>query len=327
MRAAQLVAPGRFEVVEADCPEPADGDVLVAMSRASICGSDLHAVLGSDPPPRTMAPGAPGHEGVGTVVASRAEGFAPGQRVLTVPMPTAAGCYAEFQVVGADFLVPLPEGDDARLLLAQQLGTVVFGFRRYWPAGSSAEGATAAIVGAGSAGLFFVQLARRAGFGRLVVCDLDGRRLGLAGALGADVLVQAPGDDFVEAVRTATGGQGADLVVEATGLDRRRADCVEAARYGGRIGFFGLPEHLGPVPFPLARAFRGACTIEMAGNAQREPGLGAFREALGLIASGAVDVAHLLEPTYPLERFQEAFEAARDHAGAKVAVELPGRTG
>lgn len=324
MRAAQLVAPGRFEVVEVDRPEPADGEVLVAMARASICGSDLHAVLGGDPMPAAMPPGAPGHEGVGVVEVSRAEGFVPGQRVLTVPMPTKAGCYAEHQIVGADFLVPLPEGDGSRLLLAQQLGTVVFGFRRYWPAGLDAEGATAAIVGAGSAGLFFVQLARRAGFARVVACDLDAHRLALAGRLGADLLVHAPGDDFVEAVREATSGRGADLVVEATGLDRRRADCVDAARYGGRIGFFGLPEHPGPVPFPLARAFRGACTIEMAGNAQREPGLGAFREALGLIASGMVEVSHLLEPVYPLERFQEAFEAARDHLGVKVAVDLGG---
>jgi L-iditol 2-dehydrogenase len=322
MQAAQLIAPGRFELVEVERPEPRQGEVLVAMTRASICGSDLHAVLGTDPPPSSLPPGAPGHEGVGTVVSSRAAGFAPGDLVLTVPMPTSAGCYAQFQVVGADFLVGLPTDAPAWLVLAQQLGTVIFGFRRYWPDGLQAQGATAVVLGAGSAGLFFVQLARRAGFGRLVVCDLDERRLALASALGADLAVRAPGEDVVAAVLEVTDGAGADLVIEATGQDKRRHDSIEAVRYGGRIGFFGLPEHPGMVPFPLARAFRKAVTIEMAGNAQREPGLRSFKEAVAFIVNGEVDVSHLLQPTYPLERFQEAFEAARDHLGVKVHVDI-----
>jgi len=329
MKAAQLVAPGRFEIVEVPLPTVGAGEVLVAMRRASICGSDLHAVFGAHPRAvESMPPGAPGHEGIGEVVVSRAEPFSPADLVLTVPMPGSGGCYAEHQVVGADFLVRLPEnGDTARLLLAQQLGTTVYSFRRYWPAGLDAEGATAAIVGAGSAGLFLLQLVKLAGFAHVVVCDLDETRLEVAAALGADVIAHAPSDSFVEAVRRVTRGAGAELVVEATGLDQRRADCVEAVRYGGRIGFFGLPEHAGPVPFPLAQAFRRACTIEMAGNAQLEPGLRSFRESLDLISSGAITVEHMLEPRFSLLRFQEAFEAARDHVGVKISVDLTGVTG
>lgn len=323
MRAAKLVAPGRFEVVEAPVPEPADGEVLVAMTRASICGSDLHAILGPHPRPvEAMAPGSPGHEGVGTVVASRSTRVPPGGRVLTVPMPGVGGCFAEYQAVGDAFVVPLPDGDLERLLLAQQLGTTVFGFHRYWPDGRDAAGATAAVLGAGSAGCFLLQLARRAGFSRLVACDLDERRLSVASALGADVVVHAPEESFVEAVLEATGGAGAELVIEASGRDESRAACIDAAATGGRVGFFGLPEHPGLAPFPLSTAFRRACTVEMAGNAQLEPGLAAFREAVGLIASGAIDVAAMLEPSFPLERFAEAFAAARDHVGLKVAVEI-----
>lgn len=329
MKAAQLVAPGRFEMVDVDQPSAGRGEVLVAMERASICGSDLHAVFGPHPRPvEAMSPGAPGHEGIGTVVVSHAEGFSPGDRVLTVPLPDAGRCFAEQQVVGADFLVRLPEqGDSARLLLAQQLGTAVFAFHRYWPAGLDATAATAAIVGAGSAGLFLLQLVKRAGFGQVVVCDLDERRLEHAGALGADVLAHAPDDSFVDTVLRATGRAGAELVIEATGFDERRSDCVEAASSGGRIGFFGLPEHPGPVPFPVAGAFRKGCTIEMAGSAQLEPGLRSFHESVDLIASEAVSVEVMLEPRFSLSGFQEALEAARDHLGVKISLDLAGASG
>ncbi len=328
MHAAQLVGPGRFEVVEIDEPEPGPGEVLVAMARASICGSDLHAIDAGASPPSRLAPGAPGHEGVGTVVVSRAKGFSPGDQVLTVPLPGAGGCFADYQVVGGSFLVRLPDGGDlARLLLAQQLGTAVFGFHRYWPDGHDATGATAAILGAGSAGLFLLQLARLAGFTRTVVCDLEPSRLEVARALGADVVVRAPGEPFVEAVLAATGGQGAELVVEATGRDEGRSDAVEATRYGGRVGCFGLPEGADPAPFPFGRAFRRACTLVMAGQAQLEPGLVAFKEAVGLIASGKVDVDHLLEPAFPLVELPAAFAAARERRGVKVSVVLAGASG
>ncbi len=325
MQAAQLVGAGRFEVVEVPVPEPGPGQVLVAMARASICGSDLHAVSTGDPPPSAMAPGAPGHEGAGTVVASRSDRVGTGTRVLTVPLPGTGGCFADYQVVGEDFLVPLPgDADLARLCLAQQLGTAVFGFWRYWPTGRPPGAGTVAIAGAGSAGLFLLQLARLAGFATAVVCDLEAERLAAASSLGADVTVQVPGRSFVDAVLEATSGRGADLVIEATGSDARRADAVDAARVGGRVGFFGLPEGPDPAPFPFARAFRRAVTLELAGQAQLEPGLRAFREAIRLIVSGAVDVDSLIEPAFPLAEFPAAFAAARERRGLKVSIHLPG---
>ncbi len=322
-----MVEAGRFVVIEVPDPTPDLGEVLVRTHAASICGSDLHKVFegtyeGGFPAPA----GFPGHEGVGRVVASRSGRFAAGDRVLTVPLPDNARCYAELQVVGEDFLVPLPpsDGDLDRLLMAQQLGTTLYAFRRYWPVCDprSADGLAVAILGAGSAGLFLLQLAQRAGFSCTIVADRDGERLRVAAALGADVLVDATVEPFPEAVAAATGGNGADLVIEAAGPDECRAACVEAVRYCGRIGFFGLPEHPGLVPFPLATAFRRGATIELAGAAQVEPSLQAFRDSIDLLADGAIDAGYLLQPRFPLEDFQDAMEAARDHAGVKVSVDV-----
>lgn len=327
MRAGQVSGPGRFEVVEVADPVPGEGQILVRMRSASICGSDLHRVFAEDGlDAYPLPPGRPGHEGVGVVVDSRSAKHCPGQLVLTVPVAGAGAAYAELQVVGEDFAITLPaDADLDRALMAQQLGTVVFGWHRYWPDGRPATGLRAGVIGAGSAGLFALQLARLAGFDEVVISDLQPSRLAVAEKLKATRTVLAPRESFVEAAMDLTDGVGLDLVIDATGFDACRADCVEAVRYHGRIGFFGLPEHPGHVPFPVAAAFRKGCTIEMAGVAQLEPGLKAFHEALELIATGRVDVDSMVEQRYPLERFPEAMAAARARVAPKVNVDIAPR--
>jgi L-iditol 2-dehydrogenase len=324
MLAGQLVGPGRLDVVEAPVPNPADGQVLVRARRASICGSDLHLVYdGYYRAEYPAAPGYPGHEGVGQVLDSRATGFAPGDWVLAVPAPPAARCFAEQYVVDAGSLVALPPGGDPdRLLLAQQLGTTVFALRRFWP-GPDAAGRTVAICGAGSAGLFFVQLARLAGFDRVIVADESAPRLRIAARFGADVVVDIVRQGFVDAVLEATDGRGADLVIEAVGFDETRVQCLKAVRREGRIGYFGFPERpTGTSTWSFADAWVKKPSIEVVNGTQAEPGLRSFREALDLIASGQVDVEPFLSPVFPLADFAAAFEAARDRRGAKITIEL-----
>lgn len=323
MRGVQMVEPGRFLVIDAPDPRPGPGEVLVRTHAASICGSDLHNVFGETYTGSYPAPiGYPGHEGVGTVVTSRSSHVRAGDAVLTVPLPARSACFAELQALSGDYVVPLPAGADLRrLLMAQQLGTTLYAFRRYWGE-RPAAGRSVAILGAGSAGLFLLQLARRAGFTTTIVADHDASRLQAAAKLGAGVLVNASTEPFAAAVAAATGGQGADLVIEAAGYDDCRAACVDAVRGEGRLGFFGLHEHPGLVPFPFEAAFRKGVTIKMAVGAQREPGLRAFRDSIDLIASGAIAVDHLLVPRFGLEGFQDAIEAARDHAGLKVSLDV-----
>lgn len=158
MRASLLRAPGVIECVEAPEPEPAAGQVLVKMVCASLCGSDLHHVFlplrgDSFPCPH----GYPGHEGIGEVVESRADGFVPGQAVLTVPDIGHAGCFADYQVLEPQFLLPLvgansDRGARERLVLAQPLGTVIFALEKFM-IGEVPE--TAVVLGQGSIGLFF----------------------------------------------------------------------------------------------------------------------------------------------------------------------------
>jgi L-iditol 2-dehydrogenase len=319
MKAARLVGLGQVVVDDFPLPGPGPDQVLVRMRRASICGSDLHVVYdGFLPDEMPAPPGYPGHEGVGEVVESRSPDFAPGDHVLTVPIPASAGCFAEHQVVQAGSLVKLPSGADPdRLLMAQQLGTTIYAFRRFWP---GEPGRVAAVIGAGSAGLFFLQQLRAKGFEKVVVADLEPGRLEIGRELGADLTVQAPAESVVEACLDLTGGEGADLVIEAAGYDACRSQALEAVRENGRLGFFGFPERRGDAPFPIERAFRKAPTIEFNVGTQREPGLRSFREAVDAIAAGRIEVDYLLAPALRIEQAPEAFELARERGKGAVKV-------
>lgn len=322
MNAAVLAAPGRVEVQEFDVPEPAPGQVVVRMHMASICGSDLHVVFDGFHNGNFGWPGYPGHEGVGEVVESRSPDFKPGQLVLTVPAPLFNRCFAEYLLIDARFLVSLPQqGDPQRLLLAQQLGTTIYALRKFWPGG---EGRAVTVMGAGSAGLFFVQQLRAAGFEKIIVSDLDTDRLDMARELGADVVVHAPHESVVEATMDVTGGAGADLVIEAAGYDRCRAQCVEAVRPRGRIGFFGYPERQGLAPFPIELAFRKAPTVEFFVGTQHEPHLRSFHDAVDAIHKSRIEVGYCLEPRFTLDRMPDAFATAHQRRGdaIKVGIDL-----
>lgn len=327
MRAALLTRPGVVHVADFPDPELVDGHVIVRMHFASICGSDVHMVFDRmHDPDRLGRPGYPGHEGVGVVVASRSLRLPEGTPVLTVPLGRAGGCFADLQLVDERQVVPLPPNPDLRrLLLAQQLGTTIYAMRKFVP-GHCAPPRTAAVIGAGSAGLFFVQQLRRLGCELVIVSDRNADRLAVARRLGATVTVHAPGGSVVDATRDHTGGAGVDLVIEAAGYDRCRADAVAAARERGTVGMFGYPERTGRSPFPVEQAFRRSLRMEWINGTQREPGLRSFREAVTAIAEGEIEVEHCLECMLDLEQAPSAFELARVHGrgAAKVGFVMSG---
>ncbi|WP_346095284.1 zinc-binding dehydrogenase [Streptomyces olivaceiscleroticus] len=329
MRAAFVPTPGRVEVGEFPTPAAGAGEVLVELAHASVCGSDIRKVFdGFHDPEWLGTPGWPGHEGVGVVVDSHTPAFPPGTGVLTVLPGRSGRCFAEYVAIDAAHVVPLPEGVPAqRLLPAQQLGTTVFALKRFLRHPGTRGDGCAAVIGAGSSGLFFVQQLLRRGFTTVVACDLNADRLREAARLGATHTVLGPAgtSPFVAQVLDATDGRGADLVVEAAGGDDCRRAAVEAARDAGMLGLFGYPQRPGDAPFPVDRAFRKRLTMEWVNGAQSEPGLASFRTALDLIARGEIEVDHCLRTAYPLEDAPAAFAAARaqGHGAAKVNVVLP----
>lgn len=328
MLAAYLARQGLVEFGEFDDPSPGPGEAVVEMHYSSICGSDLHVAYdGFHDPGLLGQPGYPGHEGVGVVVESRTDHFPAGTAVLTTPPGPVGGCFAELQRINEQHLLALPQGGDMlRLLMAQQLGTTVFALKKFITSERLATLRSAVIIGAGSAGLFFVQQLRRLGVPYIIVSDLNPQRLKHAARLGATRTVLVPNESLAEVVAGTLPGEGADLVIEAAGYDECRAEAVDVVRERGTIGLFGFPENPGPSPFPVDRAFRKAVTMEWFSGTQSEPELASFRAALELINSGEIEVDYCLEAQYPLDQIAEAMAVARQqgHGAAKISLVIGG---
>ena len=321
MKAARWVDKGRVVCEEVPLPSAADGEILLRTAYTSICGSDLHSVL-LTAPPRPGIAGHPGHESVGEVVESRCPGFEPGDRVLTVPHFADGRCMAEYQALPGSACIRLPDTAPlSHLLMAQQLGTVVYALRRH---PLDLIGKNAAVIGQGSAGAFFTFLLKRAGAARVLVSDKSPARLAYSRQLGADMAVDAGAADFRSAVLEATGGQGAALVVEAVGSRETFPLSLELAADGATVVWFGLPEGASTYPFSFGEFFRRRLTAYSTWDAQGEARLESFRYAVRLIADGAIDVAPLLTHMLPIDQVEEAFRIAHERTGnaLKVSVEF-----
>jgi len=321
MRVPVVHPGGRVAWMDAPLPECGPGEVLVRMEAAAICGSDLHAVFASglrEPFP----PGGPGHEGVGVVEASRSPRVPPGQRVLTVPDSARGRCFAPYQVVPEAFLVPLPEGaSPATWVLAQQLGTVLFALKRFWP---EPPGRTAAVLGAGPAGLAFVEALRRLGFAWVSAVDPRPERRAQAARMGAALVLDPAADAVADAILEATDADGVDLAVEASGHDQARILAADLIRKDGRIGFFGLPAGDAPVPFRFDVLFAKRAEIVFSVGAQFEPGLRSFRRAVEWVANEPAFWGELVTHRLPLADLEEGLRMARRPDGRvfKIVLEV-----
>ncbi len=323
MRAGQFVDLGRVVITEVPIDPAQEGELLVASRYSSICGSDLHEVeFGVNLPPKPWPAGWPGHEGIGEVVESRAAGFDPGDLVLCVPVAAVGRTMAEFQRLAAVTAVKLDKTKVTSLpemLMAQQLGTVIFAMRQR---PHDVAGKTVVVLGQGSAGLFFCHLLRRAGAARIIVADRSDARLDVSARYGADVCLNPDRDDVVAAVRDLTNGKGADYTVEAVGKRETLAQSIDIAAVDTTLLWFGLPDTSDSVPINFNKFFRKRLRTGSVYGAQQEAGLVSFRVAVDMIARGDIDVTPLLTHVLPIEDVERAFTLAmsRDEGAVKVSV-------
>ncbi len=320
MSAAVVKDLGRVECDRVPALEPGDGRVLVRTSLASICGSDLHiAYQGWSVTDLPLPPGRPGHEGVGEVVDGGGTAFEPGQAVLTVPNIHESATFAEFQLLRPGNLVALPDSKPLdHLLMAQQLGTVIYGCRLLPPL----RGKTVAVIGQGSVGLFHDFIIRRLGAERIIAVDPVPARLQAAKNMGVDEAVSETGPAATQAIFDLTDGEGAGVVIDAVGSVETLNQSLAVAAKWGRVAAFGLPTTAEPVPFDWASLFRKSLTLHAVHGAQDEPGLPAFRTAVDLIANGEIDMSPFVTHSFPIDRVGDAFDLADSKEDGALKVSL-----
>ena len=305
---------------EVPIPNPGPDKVLVKMQMASICGTDLHYVYHGWPRNEyPMAPGEPGHEGVGVVVDPGPTALPEGALVLTVPNIWEARNFAGYQAVSPHFIVELPnDRPPAELMMAQQLGTVIFAARKL----PDMTGKSAVVIGQGSAGLFHDFYLPRLGASRIIAIEPNRDRREAGRALDVDEAIDVTGQPAVDAVLELTGGKGVEVVVDAVGGHETLNQAVRMVQPEGHVHVFGLPTGFDLAPFDLSTYFLKRLDMRTIFGAQDEPGLRSFRQALDLIARGEIDMAPYVTHVLPIERVMDAFELAHEPRDGALKVSL-----
>lgn len=298
MRAMVFTRPGVVEMLDVDQPEPADGEVVVEVTAAGICGSELHGISkpGFRQPPLVM-----GHEFSGTTT--------DGRRVTVNPIVSCgscdlcqsgrhqlcrtravigihrAGAFAERIAVPEHTLHDLP--DDLTWeqgALIEPVANAVHAWRR----GGARDGARVAILGAGTIGLATLLVALEHG-ADVTITDLAPARLGIAHDLGAQTATTSLDGEY-------------DVIVDAVGAEATRRASLDHLAPGGTTVWIGL---LSPEPgFDAQDAIRLEKTV--AGSFAYEPH--DFRDALEL--APRLDLGWAT--SYPLDEGARVFTELMD---------------
>jgi putative PIG3 family NAD(P)H quinone oxidoreductase len=217
MRAIVITEPGGPQVLgiqDVPDPEAGPGEVLVRVAAAGVNRADLLQRMGQYPPP-PGTPEYPGLEVSGTIEAlgDGVDGWSVGDQVGAL---LSGGGYAELVAVPAGQLLPVPAG--VSLVEAAALPEVACTVWANVFMTAQLQPGEVLLVHGGSSGIgtMAIQLAKAAG-ARVAVTAGTPEKLERCRALGADVLVNYKEQDFVEVVREATGGHGADVVLDTIG--------------------------------------------------------------------------------------------------------------
>jgi L-iditol 2-dehydrogenase len=321
MLAAQVVSRGEINIISAKKPDALPGYALVRTMILSICGSDLHRLYYLPDDEYPLVPGTTGHEMIGVVEAVDTPGSKVTVGDVVLALAPNDNAMAEYFLAATEDILPIPEGSELeRMLMAQQLGTVIHACKRL----PDLTGKDAAVIGQGSAGLFLDFMLRRLGMKRVIALDLEEARIVAARKFGATNTVHVPSADPYQAIIDITDGQLVDLVVEAAGEPDAINLTPKLARIYGHLLFFGVPR-LRTFPFDFYTFFRKYCSTTSISGTAKEPGRVSVRSALNMIAAGEVDVAPMITHRFPFERVREAYELARTRRDGviKIIVEMP----
>lgn len=335
--------PGRpFELQERALPATlGPGEVLVEVSLATICGSDLHTYEGRRTAP---TPSVLGHEAVGRVLATARAGVLPGQRVTWTLADSCGECpacteyrlpqkcrelfkyghaalssgsglnggYASHMVLRrgtAIYAVP-DELSDALVAPANCAAATVVGLLGELPLPCR----TALVQGGGLLGLYACALLRERGVERVFCSDVSETRLALVAEFGG---IPVRADEAVERVRAASV-DGADLVIEVAGVAAAVPQGVAALRPGGHYVWAGMVHPDTALKLTGEDVVKKCLHIRGVHNyAPRD-----LEAALAFLAKTHRKYPYekLVSPPLPLERLDEAIALAQRREWLRVAV-------
>jgi len=328
------------EVVTIEVPEPGPGEVLVRVQACGVCHTDLHYREGgiNDEFPFLL-----GHEAAGVVEAVGA-GVAdpsPGDFVILNwravcgqcrscrrgrpwycfsthnaaqkmtldghPLAPALGigAFAEKTLVAAGQCTKVNPAE--RPEVAGLLGCgVMAGLGAAMLTGEVAPGDSVAVFGCGGVGDAAIAGARLAGATTIIGIDLDPRKLAWARDFGATYVVDASAEDPVEAVRAATGGNGADVCIEAVGNPKVFEQAFYARDLAGTLVQVGVPTPDMRIELPFIELFGRGGRIRPSWYGDCLPSRD-FPKLVDLHLDGRLPLERFVSETIDLDGVEEAF--------------------
>ncbi|WP_344625430.1 S-(hydroxymethyl)mycothiol dehydrogenase [Kitasatospora arboriphila] len=335
------------EVVTVVVPDPGPGEAVVKVQACGVCHTDLHYREGgiNDEFPFLL-----GHEAAG-VVESVGEGVtdvAPGDFVILNWRAVCGDCRACrrgrpwycFATHNAKQKMTLTDGTE----LSPALGIGAFAEKTLVAAGQCTKvdpaaspaaagllgcgvmaglgaaintggvgrGDSVAVIGCGGVGSAAVLGARLAGASRIIAVDVDARKLAAAQKLGATHTVDSSAADAVEAIRELTGGNGADVVIDAVGRPETYKQAFYARDLAGTVVLVGVPTPEMQLDLPLLDVFGRGGALKSSWYGDCLPSRD-FPMLIDLYLQGRLDLDAFVSETIPLDGVEQAFE--RMHKG------------
>ncbi len=332
--------PGDLRLEELPVPEPGPGELVLKIDAALTCGTDVKTLRRGHPVMIPTIPTVFGHELAGTVTAVGAGvgRFRAGDRVVAANSAPCGDCrpclagrpnlcedllfvngaYGEFTALPprlvARNVVPLGRAlPAARAAFAEPLACALLGVER----ARVESGQTVVVFGVGPLGclLGMVAAVRKA---RVILVGKTGWRLERVRTLGIGECLETTGTDRIVAdIHDATGGRGADVVIDATGRPEVWVRAIDATGRGGSVVFFGGCAPGTSIRLDTRRAHYEELTL--LGAFHHTPEL--IRKAVDLLESGILVPDGLITHRMPLEAVRTALDLMAKGDALKVLIE------
>lgn len=336
MKAVYMEKPWNIEISDVQMPKPKEGEALLRVKSAGICGSDIGAFRGTNG--LVSYPRIIGHEIAGEVISipeNNKNGIKPGDRVIVDPYLYCGHCYpcsigrtnccVDLKVLGvhvdggmaeyfchpADMLLKVPDDMPWDIIpLAEPLTIALHGIHRL----NLKAGEHIAINGAGPIGLLAAMVALHYGAEPIMI-DLVKERLDFAKSLGVRYTINLREEDLVEKVSEYTNGRMAECVMEASGANSAIRATLDIVSHAGRIALTGWPKKETPIPTDMITRkevdVRGARTSA-----------GEFPEAIDLIYHQKVDARRILTKVISIDEAPETIRDIEKNPGNYMKVNI-----
>lgn len=336
MKAVYMEKPWNIEISDVQMPKPKEGEALLRVKSAGICGSDIGAFRGTNG--LVSYPRIIGHEIAGEVISipeNNKNGIKPGDRVIVDPYLYCGHCYpcsigrtnccVDLKVLGvhvdggmaeyfchpADMLLKVPDDMPWDIIpMAEPLTIALHGIHRL----NLKAGEHIAINGAGPIGLLAAMVALHYGAEPIMI-DLVKERLDFAKSLGVRYTINLREEDLVEKVREYTNGRMAECVMEASGANSAIRATLDIVSHAGRIALTGWPKQETPIPTDMITRkevdVRGARTSA-----------GEFPEAIDLIYHQKVDARRILTKVISIDEAPETIRDIEKNPGNYMKVNI-----